>query len=97
MRTLTTSAQAELRERQKSLLRLRWELERLGVRARLRTPRNGRWKLSVRTRGWSETVLCAGAEDAFAYVTVHGRILGPVDDVRHVARVLAWMSEGKRR
>ncbi|WP_157431468.1 hypothetical protein [Actinomadura hibisca] len=90
-------ARVEQRRRQESLLRLRWELARIGMRVYLRKPRNGRWKLTVRVPGWTETVLCAGAEDTYAYVTTHGRLLGPVSDVRRIAQVLSWMVERRRR
>ncbi|RAY14992.1 hypothetical protein DPM19_09585 [Actinomadura craniellae] len=97
MHQLVTPAQVELDERQRRLLRLRHELARIGVRTRIRRPRNGRWKITLRSARWSETVLCAGAEGAYAYVTVHGRLLGPADDVRHVAQVLVWMVDRKHR
>jgi hypothetical protein len=98
MRTLEAGRRNELEERRAHLLRLRWELIRLGVLVRIRKPRNGRWKLKLRTpTGWSETVLCAGAEGAYVYVTAHGRLLGRVQDVRLVARTLVWMLERRRR
>lgn len=88
----------ELEKRRARLMRLRYELARNGVWVRVRKPRSGRWKLTIRSStGWPETVMCAGAEGAYAYVTGHGRLLGPTDDVRHVARVLAWMIEGNYR
>ncbi|WP_146087252.1 hypothetical protein [Thermomonospora echinospora] len=88
----------ELEERQICLLRLHWELTRLGIRVRVRKSRNGRWKLKLRTTtGWSETVLCAGAEGAYAYVTAHGRLLGRTEDARQVARLLLWMLERRCR
>ncbi|WP_433332936.1 hypothetical protein [Spirillospora sp. CA-294931] len=96
MRALTASAQVELEERRRHLLRLHWELAQIGVRVSVRKPRSGRWKLKIRGPGRSETVLCAGAEDAYAFVTAHGRILGPVSDARYIARILAWMVEGRR-
>jgi hypothetical protein len=87
----------EQQVRQAEILRLHWHLTQLGVRAHVRKPRNGRWKLKVSTRRWSETVVCAGAEGAYAFVTIHGRLLGSTEDVRHIARVLRWMIEGRRR
>ncbi|OLT31868.1 hypothetical protein BJF79_08725 [Actinomadura sp. CNU-125] len=60
-------------------------------------PRNGRWQLRVRCGRWSETVLCAGAEGTYAYVTGHGRLLGPAHDARYIARVLSWMVERRSR
>jgi hypothetical protein len=92
----TSPTATESAERRQRLLRLHYELNRLDVAVRVRKPRNGRWTLKLRKDG-TETVLCAGAEDAYAYVTAHGRLLGSTDDARHVARVLAWMIEGKRR
>jgi hypothetical protein len=88
-----TRVAAELEERRARLMRLHYELTRIGVLVRVRKPRNGRWqlKLRCRTSRWPETVLCAGAEGAYVYVTAHGRLLGTTDDLRHVARVLAWM------
>ncbi|MBA9002844.1 hypothetical protein [Thermomonospora cellulosilytica] len=95
---LGTGRRDELQERRAHLLRLHWELTRLGVRVSVRKPRNGRWKLKLRGPvGWSETVLCAGAEGTYVYVTVHGRLLGRAQDARHVARVLLWMLERRRR
>jgi hypothetical protein len=90
---------AELRERRTRLLRLHYELVRAGMRVRVRKPRNGRWKLTVRSpeTRWSETVLCAGAEGVYAYVTGHGRLLGSTDDLRRVTQALAWMIERQRR
>jgi hypothetical protein len=69
------------------------------VLVRVRKPRNGRWKLTVRSRGtrWTETVLCAGAEGTYAYVTGHGRLLGTTDDLRGVIQTLTWMIEGRHR
>ncbi len=94
---LATTTPSELEERRARLLRLHYELGRLGASARARKPRNGRWRLRVRRDGWSETVLCAGAEGVYAYVTAHGRLLGTTDEVRHVARLLIWMIERKQR
>jgi hypothetical protein len=90
---------AELRERRVRLLRLRHELTRTGVLVRVRRPRNGRWKLTIRSGGgrWTETVLCAGAEGAYAYVTGHGRLLGSTEDLRGVIQTLAWMIDGRHR
>ncbi|RSN53254.1 hypothetical protein [Actinomadura sp. WAC 06369] len=87
----------EREERRARLLRLRFELGRLGISTRVRKPRNGRWQLRVHRNGWSETVLCAGAEDAYAYVTAHGRLLGTTNEARHVARLLDWMLERRLR
>jgi hypothetical protein len=93
----TTTTQAELAERRARLLRLHYELRRIGVRVRARKPRNGRWRLRIRHNGWSETVLCAGAEGTYAYVTAHGRLLGSSDEPRQVARLLLWMVERRTR
>jgi hypothetical protein len=84
----------EARLRQAYLMRLRHELARIGVWTRVRRPSNGRWKLTLRN-GFAPalTALCGGAEGAYAYVTGDGRLLGPVTDVRYVARTLAWMVE----
>ena len=87
----------EIAERQKYLKQLRWELNFLNVDVRIRKPRNGRWQLKLRHGSWSETVLCAGTEDVYAFVTAHGRIVGPAQDSRHAARVLLWMIERKQR
>jgi hypothetical protein len=103
MTTLDTTEQpaeaAELQERRVRLLRLHHELVRTGVLVRVRKSRNGRWKLTIRSRGtrWTETVLCAGAEGAYAYVTGHGRLLGSTDDLRGVIQTLSWMIEGRHR
>ncbi|WP_119730058.1 hypothetical protein [Thermomonospora amylolytica] len=97
MGVVDAGCRSELRERQARLLRLHWELTRLGVRVSVRKPRNGRWKLKLRGRRWSETVLCAGAEGTYAYVTAHGRLLGRAEDARHVARILVWMLEMRVR
>ncbi|MFG2006199.1 hypothetical protein ACGFNU_44325 [Spirillospora sp. NPDC048911] len=90
-------ARSDLDRRRAHLLRLHHELGQLGARARVQRPRNGRWRLKLRQARWTETVLCAGAEDTFAYVTGNGRVLGPTHDVRYVAQVLVWMIEGKHR
>ncbi|MCW2940761.1 MAG: hypothetical protein JWN00_3746 [Actinomycetia bacterium] len=88
----------ELEERRARLLRLHWELKHRGVRVQVRKPRNGRWQLKLRSStGWPETVLCAGAEGAYAFVTGHGRLLGSADDARYTAQILAWMIEGNYR
>ncbi|TDD71117.1 hypothetical protein [Actinomadura rubrisoli] len=97
MKALRTTTEVELEERRARLLRLQFELRRLGACVRARKPRNGRWRLSVRHNGWSETVLCAGAEGAYAYVTAHGRLLGTTDEVRYVARLLVWMLKSRLR
>ncbi|MFD0900124.1 hypothetical protein [Actinomadura sediminis] len=91
------NGQVELKRRRARLLRLHYELKCNGAKVRVRKPRNGRWQLRVRSGGWSETVLCAGAEDTYVYVTAHGRLLGTTDEVRHVARLLAWMGERRQR
>ncbi|MFI6515579.1 hypothetical protein ACIBF1_08475 [Spirillospora sp. NPDC050679] len=96
-RTLTDAARDEMRRRQEALSRLQWELRHAGVRTRLSRRRNGRWRLAVLMPGWTEKVMCAGAEDFYSYVTAHGRLLGPADDVRHVAQTLALMVERRRR
>lgn len=97
MRTLEVVKQSELAVRRERLLRLHFELKRLGASTRVRRPRNGRWRLRVRCDGWSETVMCAGADGAYAYVTAHGRLLGTASDVRYVARLLLWMVERRKR
>lgn len=97
MSTQTAPRTTEHEKRQSELLRLHWHLVQLGVRVSVRKPRNGRWKLKLRAPGWSETVQCAGADGAYAYVTAHGRLLGSTDDARHIARVLHWMIEGRHR
>ncbi|MFA1551788.1 hypothetical protein [Actinomadura chokoriensis] len=97
MTTQGFTTQAELEERRTRLLRLHYELRRIGVGVRARRPRNGRWCLRIRHNGWSETVLCAGAEGAYAYVTAHGRLLGTTDEPRYVARLLFWMAERRTR
>ncbi|GAA4238094.1 hypothetical protein GCM10022254_52580 [Actinomadura meridiana] len=97
MTTQATTTQAELAERRARLLRLHYELRHIGVSARARKPRNGRWRLRIRHNGWSETVLCAGAEGTYAYVTAHGRLLGTADEPRYVARMLLWMMERRTR
>lgn len=95
--TATASRSTEQQRRQAELLRLHWLLTRQGIKSRVRKPRNGRWKLKVSTRGWSETVLCAGAEGVYAYVTIHGRLLGSTRDARYVVRILHWMIERRLR
>ncbi|MFI0486768.1 hypothetical protein [Actinomadura sp. 9N215] len=97
MESQATTTQDELAERRARLLRLRYELQHIGVSVRVRKPRNGRWRLRIRHDGWSETVLCAGAEGAYAYVTAHGRLLGTADEARYVARLLFWMLERRTR
>ncbi|MDL4770709.1 hypothetical protein [Actinomadura xylanilytica] len=97
MGKLVTTAQDDLVVRRAHLLRLRFELVRLGVAVRVRRARQGRLRLRIRHSGWSETVLCAGADDAFAFVTAHGRLLGPAEDARVVARLLVWMAERRQR
>lgn len=97
MESQATTTQDELAERRARLLRLRYELQRIGLNVRARKPRNGRWRLRIRHNGWSETVLCAGAEGAYAYVTAHGRLLGTADEPRYVARLLFWMVERRTR
>lgn len=97
MSTHATTTQTELAERRACLLRLLYELRHIGVRVRARKPRNGRWRLHIRHNGWSETVLCAGAEGVYAYVTAHGRLLGTADEARYVARLLLWMVERRTR
>ncbi|MFG2245779.1 hypothetical protein [Spirillospora sp. NPDC048823] len=97
MHTQAATTQADLEERRARLLRLHFELRRIGACVRARKPRNGRWRLRIRHNGWSETVLCAGADDAYAYVTAYGRILGTTDEVRYVARLLVWMVERRVR
>src|SRR5258708_9942109 len=88
----------DLRERRAHLMRLRFELARNRVWVQVRKPRNGRWKLTLRSStGWPETVMCGGGDGVHAYVTASGRLLGSVDDVRNIARVLAWMIEGNHR
>ncbi|WP_021591195.1 hypothetical protein [Actinomadura welshii] len=97
MTTQGTTMQSELAERRARLLRLHYELRRIGACVRARKPRNGRWRLRIRHNGWSETVMCAGADGAYAYVTAHGRLLGNTDEVRYVARLLVWMVERRIR
>ncbi|WP_285498322.1 hypothetical protein [Actinomadura sp. NBRC 104425] len=97
MTTPATTLQDELEERRNRLLRLHFELRRLGASVRARKPRHGRWRLRIRGDGWSETVMCAGAEGVYAYVTGHGRLLGTTDEVRHVARLLMWMVARRKR
>ncbi|MWA02349.1 hypothetical protein F8568_022420 [Actinomadura sp. LD22] len=94
---VTAPTQTELEERRARLLRLHWELKRIGACVRARKPRNGRWRLHIRHDGWSETVLCAGAEGTYAYVTAHGRLLGTTNEARYVARLLVWMVQRRRR
>src|SRR5690348_3910434 len=78
-----------LEERCARLMRLRFELTRNEIRVRVRKPRNGRWKLTVRSiKGNRLTIMCAGAEGIYVYVTGDGRLLGRTEDVRHVARVI---------
>jgi hypothetical protein len=97
METLVAVEERELAVRRERLLRLHFELKRLGASVRVRRPRNGRWRLRVRRDGWSETVMCAGADGAYAYVTAHGRLLGTASEVRYVAQVLLWMVERRVR
>ncbi|MFA1546137.1 hypothetical protein [Actinomadura chokoriensis] len=97
MGTQASTVQVELEERRARLLRLRYELRQLKLKVRVRKPRNGRWCLRIRHHGWSETVLCAGADGAYAYVTVHGRLLGSTADPQYVAKLLLWMVERRLR
>jgi hypothetical protein len=97
MSTLPTTRHGDLEQRRAHLLRLHYELRHLGAAVRVRRPRNGRWRLRLRTPDWSETVMCAGAEGVYAYVTAHGRLLGPVEDVRYISRLLVWMAERRQR
>ncbi|MFC5187193.1 hypothetical protein [Actinomadura harenae] len=85
------------RAREVGLNRLRAVLTALGVRTRLTRPRNRIWRLRVHKNGWHETVMCAGSEGTYAYVTAHGRLLGPTSDVQSIARLLVWMLDHQQR
>ncbi|MBO2463882.1 hypothetical protein [Actinomadura violacea] len=97
MGTLVAVAQRELAVRWARLLRLHFEFKRLGASTRVRWPRNGRWRLRVRRDNWSETVMCAGADGVYAYITAHGRLLGTAGEVRYVARLLLWMVKRRQQ
>ena len=97
MTTLAQSA-AEQEVRHFHLMRLHHELQRAGVHVQVRRRRRGRPRLRLlSSTGWAETVLCAGAEGAYAFVTIHGRLLGRATDVRYVAATLTWMIERNHR
>lgn len=85
------------RARELELNRLRNALTALGVRTRLTRPRSQISRLRVNKNGWHETVMCAGSEGTYAYVTAQGRLLGPTDDVQAIARLLIWMLDHKQR
>ncbi|MFC4906931.1 hypothetical protein [Actinomadura gamaensis] len=85
------------RAREADLNRLRTTLIALGVRTRLTRPRSGIWRLRLHKNGWHETVMCAGSEGTYAYVTAHGRLLGPTADVHSIARLLVWMLDHQQR
>ncbi|MCP2337935.1 hypothetical protein [Actinomadura rupiterrae] len=85
------------RAREAGLNRLRGTLVALGVRTRLTRPRSGIWRLRLHRNGWHETVMCAGSEGTYAYVTAHGRLLGPTSDVHSIARLLVWMLDHRQR
>ncbi|MEV5574507.1 hypothetical protein AB0L06_31115 [Spirillospora sp. NPDC052269] len=85
------------RAREVALNQLRTVLTTLGVRTRLTRPRSRIWRLRVHKNGWNETVMCGGSEGTYAYVTAHGRLLGPTGDVQSVARLLIWMLDHQQR
>ncbi|WP_026416353.1 hypothetical protein [Actinomadura oligospora] len=85
------------RAREVALHRLRTVLTTLGVRTRLTRPRSRIWRLRVHKNGWHETVMCGGSDGTFAFVTAHGRLLGPTSDVQSIARLLIWMLDHQQR
>lgn len=87
----------DLKTRQQLLLDLQEELADQGLDAVLRKPRGGIWKLKVRRGPWSEVVMCAGAEGAYAFVTVHGRLLGSADDFRGIVDLIQFMVNRRQR
>lgn len=88
MATAPRPASTESQARRYHLLRLRDELGRRGIPVRVVKGRRGRLMLKLA----SESVLCAGAEGVYAYVTRNGRILAPASDegllaaTRHLAQ-----------
>ena len=85
--------------RQQLLLDLQQELADQGLDAVLRKPRSGIWKLKIRRGPWAETIMCAGAEGAYAFVTVHGRLLGSAgaDDFRGTVDLIQFMVNRRQR
>lgn len=92
MRTVARPASTESQARRRHLLRLRDALCQHGVPVRVVKLRHERWLLKVN----SESVLCAGAEGVYVYVTRQGRILSPASDEGVVAAALQ-LAESARR
>ncbi len=91
------TAKNELETRQLLLTDLYRELKARNLHVVIRRPRNGRWKLKLRRGLWTETVMCAGAEGVYAFVTLHGRLLGSTDDLRGTVDLLQFMVNRRQR
>lgn len=83
--------------RQRLLMDLHQELVARDLRVVIRKPRNGLWKLKLRHGLWTETVMCAGSEGAYAFVTPHGRLLGSADDLGGTVDLLRFMLIRRQR
>lgn len=82
------------RERVMLLGRLRREVARLGMRARVTRGVTGPACLWLRgASGRTERVLCLGAGGTFTFVTERGRLLGVADEpgIGEAARSLVWL------
>ncbi len=87
----------DLETRQRLLTDLHRELKTRDLHVVIRKPRNGLWKLKLRRGLWTETVMCAGAEGVYAFVTLHGRLLGSADDPCGTAGLLQFMLIRRQR
>ncbi|GAA2731532.1 hypothetical protein [Actinocorallia aurantiaca] len=91
------TAENDLETRQRLLLDLHRHLVGNGLHVTIRRPHNGIWKLKIRRGLWTETVMCAGAEGAYAFVTPHGRLLGSTDDLHGVIDLVQFMVNRRQR
>jgi hypothetical protein len=89
MRATQRRAPDETKARHHLLLQLGLELSRRKCVTRLSCNRDGHWALTV----GRETVFCAGAEGAYAYVTGNGLILSTADEEGR-ARAISHLAEG---
>ena len=94
---MAATAEDELKTRRRLLLGLQRELTDHGLDTAIRRQRNGIWKLKVRHGLWTETVMCAGAEGVYAFVTLHGRLLGSADDLRGTVDLIQFMVNRRQR
>jgi hypothetical protein len=94
---MVETAENDLETRQRLLLDLHRHLVGNGLQVRIRRPHNGIWKLKIRHGLWVETVMCAGAEDAYVFVTPHGRLLGSTDDLHGVVDLIRFMVTRRQR